>query len=70
MRLIRASPDSIITVSGRRKKPSTISFDGATCRLCYHPHTVIDSHQSRLDHGGGKDLSLPECSREQLEKQV
>ena len=31
---------------------------------------VIDSHQSRLDHGGGKDLSLPECSREQLEKEV
>ena len=31
---------------------------------------VIDSHQSRLDHGGGKDLSLPECPREQLEKEV
>lgn len=31
---------------------------------------VIDSHQSRLDHGGGKDLSLPECPRERLEKEV
>jgi len=31
---------------------------------------VIDSHQSRLDHGGGKDVSLPECPREQLEKEV
>lgn len=24
----------------------------------------------RLDKGEGKDLSLPECSREQLEKEV
>ena len=24
----------------------------------------------RLDRGGGKDLSLPECPREQLEKEV
>ena len=31
---------------------------------------VIDSRQSRLDRGDGKDLSLPECSREQLEKEV
>jgi len=30
----------------------------------------ITDSQSRLDHGGGKDLSLPECSREQLEKEV
>ena len=33
-------------------------------------HAVIDPRQSRLDHGGGRDLALPECSREQLEKQV
>ena len=31
---------------------------------------MIDVHQPRLDHGGGKELSLPECPREQLEKEV
>lgn len=25
---------------------------------------------ARLDRGGGEDLSLPECSREQLEKEA
>ena len=41
--------------------------------LVVHPliHAgVIDFHQPRLDRGGGKDLSLPECPREQLEKEV
>lgn len=27
-------------------------------------------NSSRLDRGGGKDLSLPDCSREQLEEEV
>lgn len=31
---------------------------------------MIDFHRPRLDHGGGKDLSLPECTRERLEKEV
>lgn len=31
---------------------------------------MIDLRQPRLDHGGGKHLSLPECPREQLDKEV
>ena len=31
---------------------------------------ITDSCRSRLDHGGGKDLSLPERPRERLEKEV
>jgi hypothetical protein len=31
---------------------------------------MIDTYQLRLDHGGGRGLSLQECPREQLEKQV
>lgn len=31
---------------------------------------MIDFRRSRLDRGGGKDLSLHECPREQLEKEV
>ena len=31
---------------------------------------INSRNSSRLDHGGGKYLSLPQCSREQLEKEV
>lgn len=35
-------------------------------RRCHHLSLI----PLRLDRGGGKDLSLKECPREQLEKEV
>lgn len=59
-----------ITEYGWRRTQTKTSFDG---RLGFlptpHSHNNLHNH-SRLDRGGGKHLSLPQCSREQLEMEV
>lgn len=58
---------SIIIDDGKVRTRRKISFDGE-----YHIilSSISPANSRRLDHGAGKDLSLEECSREQLEKEV
>ncbi|CAE7213769.1 unnamed protein product [Rhizoctonia solani] len=52
-------------IDGKHRYGSNLKF--------YHrkwqEEDTTDNFFKWLDHGGGKDLSLPECSREQLEKE-
>lgn len=58
------------TEHGWRRTQTKTSFDGRLGFLPIpHSHNNLHTH-SRLDRGGGKHLSLPQCSREQLEREV
>lgn len=58
---------SIITGNGWRRIRQIISSGGKSRSSI--PSREL-SKNARLDRGEGKNLSLPECSREQLEKEV
>ena len=58
------------TKHGRRRTQTKTSFDGWRGFLSTtHSYNNLHKHY-RLDYGGGKYISLPQCSREQLEKEV
>ena len=58
------------TKHGQRRTQTKTSFDGRCgFLLTTHSHNNLHNHY-RLDHGGGQHISLPQCSREQLEKEV
>jgi hypothetical protein len=59
-----------ITKHGWRRIQTRTSFDGwRWLLLTAYSHSNLHN-PSRLDRGGGQYLSLPQCSREQLEKEV
>ena len=53
---------------GSRKTPRRTSSSGTPRVHTPSAHLIIEATSHRLDYGGGKDLSLPECPREQLEE--
>lgn len=55
-------------VDGNKKIPRTIFLDGKNFDYLVEGET--NQPISRLDRGNGKELTLDECSREQLEKEV
>ncbi len=56
--------------AGSRKTQRIISSSGKLKSAHTYCRQVLKLVLRRLDYGGGKDLSLPECPREQLEKEV
>ncbi|KAG7099155.1 hypothetical protein E1B28_001026 [Marasmius oreades] len=55
--------------AGKQKIQRTISSDGASLIFFGFFLAELTVVECRLDYGQGKDLSLPECPREQLEKE-
>lgn len=61
---------SITIDSGLMKTQKIISFDGAGYASPESRCLKTAPCTCRLDRGGGKDLSLPDCPRQKLEEEV
>jgi hypothetical protein len=56
------------TKNGQKRTPAIISSSGGLFAL--NSCSILTNYANRLDRGEGKNLSLPECSRKQLEAEV
>jgi hypothetical protein len=56
------------TINGQKRTPAIISSSGGLFAL--NSNSILTNYVKRLDRGEGKNLSLPECSRKQLESEV